>query len=171
MTRSMRAVVPAGMLAVVLGGCGMLGLGGVVEPPRFEQAPGRNAELVLHGPSQQRPLGSAGIRLWARVENPNAFGFTLAAVEGDLLVEDVRLAGLHFPLGVPLQARRDTIIPLEITVGLNEIPGLANLALRLVTGSAVPYRLDGTVAVEAGPLGQPRFGPSTWLTGTLDVRR
>jgi hypothetical protein len=31
--------------------------------------------------------------------------------------------------------------------------------------------MDGRVAVDAGPLGRPNFGPMTLVRGDLDVRR
>jgi len=34
----------------------------------------------------------------------------------------------------------------------------------------IAFRLDGTVSIDAGPLGQPSFGPSTWLRGDLATR-
>src|SRR5205809_1047650 len=40
---------------------------------------------------------------------------------------------------------------------------------RALAGEAIPFRLDGTVSIDAGPLGQPSFGPSTWLRGDLDI--
>jgi CheY-like chemotaxis protein len=50
-------------------------------------------------------------------------------------------------------------------------PGLADVASRLLTRSSVAYQLDGTVTVDAGVLGQPKFGPSTLLRGDVAVRR
>jgi hypothetical protein len=157
--------------AVGFGACAGLGLGDVVQAPRFTVAEGRTAELRLVGPSVQNPLGGAAIRLWTRVENPNAFGLALAALQGTLALEGTRAANVDFPLGVPLLARADTVIPLDITIGFSDLPGLADVAARLVTRSTVAYQLDGTVTVDAGALGQPKFGPSTLLRGDLVVRR
>lgn len=157
--------------AAVLGGCAGLGLGNVIQPPRFSVADSRQAELRLLGPSIGRPLGGASIRLWARVENPNVLGLTLTAVQGALALEGTKAADVDFPLGIPLLAGQDTVIPLDINVSFSDLPGLADVARRLLTRSSINYRLDGTVAVNAGPLGQPRFGPSTLLDGTLTVRR
>jgi hypothetical protein len=157
--------------AAVIAGCAGLGLADVIQPPRFSVADGRQAELRLLGPSSSRPLGGAAIRLWARVENPNALGLSLTAVQGALALEGTKAADVDFPLGVPLLAGQDTVIPLDINVSFSDLPGLADVAARLVTRSSVNYQLDGTVTVNAGPLGNPRFGPSTLLNGTLAIRR
>jgi hypothetical protein len=146
-------------------------LGNVIQPPRFSVVSGRQAELRLVGPSLQNPMGGAAIRIWARVENPNGLGLTLAALRGNLFLEDTRAAAVDFPMGVPLVAGQDTIIPLDISIRFSDIPGLADVATRLLTRSALTYRLDGTVTVDAGLLGQPSFGPQTWLRGQVDVTR
>jgi hypothetical protein len=157
--------------AAIVSGCAGLGLGDVIQPPRFSVASGTQAELRLVGPSAGRPLGGAAVRLWARVENPNSFGLSLAALRGDLALEGTRAADVDFPLGLPLTAGQDTVIPLDINISFSDLPGLADVAARLVTRNSVGYRLDGTVTVNAGPLGNPSFGPSTLLDGTLSVRR
>ena len=146
-------------------------LGQVIQPPRLSMASGRQAQLRLIGPSVQNPLGGAAIRIWARVENPNPVGFTLAGLTGDLFLEDTRAAAVDFPLGVPLVARQDTVIPLDISLRWSDLPGLAQMATRLLTRSTIAYRLDGTLRLDAGALGQPSFGPTTWLRGDLPIYR
>ncbi len=142
-----------------------------VQAPRFAVSEGRRSELRLLGPSAERPLGGAAIRIWSRVENPNDFGLTLTDVEGDLLLEGTRAATVDLPLGLPLRARQDSIIPLDLVVRFDDLPGLADAAIRFATRRSVAYRLDGRFGVDAGPLGRPTFGPTTLLTGELDVRR
>jgi hypothetical protein len=156
--------------AVLISSCAAL-LGTVIEPPRFSHAPEQASEIRLAGPSTQSPLGGATVRLWARVENPNSFGFTLASMAGSLFLEGVRAAGVDLPLGLPLRAGQDTIIPIDVTVQFSDLPGLADVALRAFAGQPLAYRLDGTVGVNAGALGQPTFGPSTLLQGHLETRR
>ena len=80
------------------------------------------------------------------------------------------MAEVDLPLGLPLPAARDTVIPLDIRFGLPALSSLGALGEALLSRSAVSYRLDGTVAVDAGALGEPTFGPRTWLTGDLVVR-
>jgi hypothetical protein len=131
----------------------------------------RPAELRLLGPSAERPMGGIAIRLWARVENPNAVGFTLSRFVGDLHLEDTRSASVDFPLGIPLPASADTIVPFDLSLSLSDVPALADIVTRGLTRNSVAYRLSGTVAVDAGVLGQPSFGPSTWLAGDMRVFR
>src|SRR3954471_20979653 len=88
-------------------------LGSLVQPPHFEQAPGQRAEIRLLGPAGGRPLGGAGVRLWAKVSNPNAFGLTLGTLKGTLYLEDSRAADAEFPLGLPLAARQEAVVPID----------------------------------------------------------
>lgn len=172
MRARLRAVLVAGVLgSTVTGGCAQLGLGQVIEPPRFEQAPGREAELRLVPPSAGRPLGGATLRIWARVENPNTFGLTLAALRGNLLLEGAQAAEVDFPLGLPLGARGEAVVPLDVNISFADVPGLVDAAQRILTQNRVGYRLDGLVTVDAAPFGQPSFGPRTWLQGETRVVR
>ncbi len=154
---------------VLLSGCATLGQ--VVQPPTFRVADDRPEELRLLGPSTSRPLGGAAIRLYARVSNPNPLGITLSTLRGGLLLEGQQAAQVDFPLGVPLQPGQEALVPLEISVSFADIPGLANTLSRAVTGSPLRYRLDGSVGVDAGLLGQPTFGPMTLLQGDVRVTR
>ena len=136
----------------------------VVQAPQFSAASGRQAELRL-------TTGGATVRIWTNVRNPNAFGFTLARLAGSLFLENSRAANVDLPLGLPLVAQRDTVIPIDVTIRFSDIPGLADVASRLLTRSSVGYRLDGTVTVDAGLLGQPSFGPNTLVRGDVRVFR
>jgi hypothetical protein len=156
---------------LVLSSCATLGLGDVIQPPRLSAVDGREAELRLAPPTSNRPLGGATIRIWTRVENPNTFGLTLAALAGNLFLENTRAADVQFPLGLPLTARADTIIPIDISISFADVPGMMGVAERILTQNRVAYRLDGTLSVDAGPFGQPSFGPTTWLRGDSRVLR
>lgn len=156
------------ILLALLAGCATLGQ--AIVPPTFEVARDRAAELRLLAPSMERPLGGAAVRLWARVENPNPLGLTLTRLTGELALQGARAAEVDFPLGVPLPAGGDALVPLDIVVGLADVPGLADAARRAATGQPIGYRLDGRFTVDAGVLGQPSFGPETLLTGELVVR-
>jgi len=142
-----------------------------LQPPAFAVEPGRASELRLLGPSAERPLGGAAVRIWSRVSNPNALSLTLTNVEGDLLLGGARAAGVNLPLGLPLRANQDTVIPIDVTIDFSQVPALADAALKFLTERKVDYRLDGKFGVDAGPLGRPTFGPTTLLQGQLDVRR
>lgn len=144
-------------------------LGALVQPPRFEEAPGQPAEIRLLPPGSAGPLGGAGVRLWAKVTNPNAFGFTLATLQGTLFLEDSRAAIADFPLGLPLGGRSETVIPIDFSLSFSDIPGLANVIRQAVGRQPIDYRFDGTIGVDAGRFGQPEFGPMTLLRG--EIRR
>lgn len=161
------AAVP---LAALCAACASIGaLGRVVQPPRFEQAPDRAAEIRLQSPSVDQPLGGAGVRIWAKVLNPNPFGFTLSTIKGTLLLEGTRAATGDFPLGLPLTAGQESVVPLDLAISFADLPGLANVIRRAATGQPLLYQFDGTVGVDAGRLGQPTFGPMMLMRGELRV--
>lgn len=157
----------AGLLGVALAACATFG---PIAPLRFSEAEDRSSELRILAPSAQHPLGGAAVRLWARVENPNGFGVTLTEVEGDLKIADADAIAVDFPLGLPLEAMQDTVIPLDVSIGFDDLPRLGTVARAAVAGRSLPYRLDGSFAVAAGPFGEPRFGPWTLLEGEIRVR-
>jgi len=148
------------LLTMTAAGCAQLNqLGGIVQPPHFEQVPDRPAEVRVLG------ANGASVRLWTRVSNPNPFGLTLGTLKGTLYLEDTRAADADFPLGLPLGARGEDVIPIDISIRFSDLPGLSSVARRLLARQSVGYRLDGTIGVEAGRLGQPVFGPMTLLRG------
>jgi hypothetical protein len=149
-------------------GCASLdGLRAFVQPPRFEQADNRRSEIRLVGPSRDAPTGGASVRLWTRVSNPNAFGLTLGTLRGTLHLEGSRAATVDFPLGLPLQARGESDVPIDILVSFQDIPGLSQAITRAVSRQPIEYELEGTVSVSAGALGEPVFGPMTLLRGEI----
>jgi Late embryogenesis abundant protein len=158
--------VLAGVLLFALQGCaaGLGQLGALVQPPRFEQVQDRPAEIRMAG------LNGAGVRLWTRVSNPNPFGLTLGTLKGTLFLDESRAADADFPLGLPLGANGESVIPIDISISFSDLPGLSGVARRIVARQPVAYRLDGTIGVEAGRLGQPVFGPMTLLRGDTIVR-
>lgn len=153
-------------------GCASLGgLSSIIQPPRFEQAEGQPAQLRILGPSRAMPVGGAGVRLWLKVTNPNAFGFTLSTINAALSLEGSRAADADFPLGLPLSARQESVIPLDLSISFADLPGLASALRRLAVGGSVPYELEGTVGVDAGRLGTPTFGPMLLTRGEMRVVR
>jgi hypothetical protein len=169
----MKIRIAAGFAAVtlVLAGCATLGGLAGIQPPGFDVAQGRQAELRVLGPGLDRPLGGASVRLWAHITNPNAFGITLAAIDGTFSLQDQRAAVVDFPLGLPLAAAADTVIPIDLSISFTDVPRLAEVLLRGMDRSMVDYRLDGNLRVDAGMLGQPTFGPMRLLSGELQLRR
>jgi hypothetical protein len=152
--------------STVLAGCATLG-GLSLMAPQFRVATEHQSQLRLQAPSGQQPLGGAALRLFVEVENPNPIGLTLATLAGDLFLEGTRAAAVDLPLGLPLRAGERTVVPIDILVSFQELPGLAEAAMRAVTGAPLNYRLDGLVGVDAGPLGQPSFGPMTIVQGEV----
>jgi hypothetical protein len=151
---------------LVLQGCaGALGnLSALVQPPRFQQVPGRQAEIRILG------LDGAGVRIWTRVTNPNTFGVRLGTLRGTLFLEDSRAADAEFPLGLDLGAGADSELPIDITVSFRDLPGLGGVARKVLARQAVPYRLEGTIGVDAGRIGRDMlFGPMTLLSGEAVV--
>jgi hypothetical protein len=154
----------------LLSGCATLAQLGI-QAPQFSVDNSQQPQFRLVGPSFGHPQGGAALRLYARVRNPNPIGLTLARLAGGLQLEGRNAAQVDFPLGVPLQANGDVLVPLDITVNFNDIPGLADVILRAATGQSIRYALNGTVGVDAGVLGQPTFGPMNLLSGSARVTR
>ena len=162
-----RLILAVAFAWLAAGCAGLESLRGLVQAPRFEQVPGRPAEVRLLGPSGAQPLGGAGVRLWARVSNPNPFGLRLGTLRGTLHIEESRAADVDFPLGLPLRASEEAEIPIDLSVSFSDLPGLADVIRRGVNREPLAYALEGTVGVDAGQLGQPTFGPMTLLRGEM----
>ena len=159
-------------LALVLPACGQLAtLGRIIQPPTFEQADGQPAEIRLMGPSRSLPAGGAGVRIWLEVSNPNPFGFTLRTLNATLALEGSHAATGDFPLGLPLAARQESVVPLDLSISFADLPGLGGVVRQVAAGGAIDYELDGTVGVDAGPFGTPTFGPMRLVTGELRLVR
>jgi hypothetical protein len=165
----MRKIAPLVIVTVLVVsfGCSALSELGVVKPPRVTQAEGRPAELRLHGPSSTSRIGGATVRLWAQVENPNPFGVLLDRLDGTFFLEDARAARVDFPFGLELGARDEAVVPLDLTLDFDDLSTLADVLRGAIDDREVGYRLEGTIGVDAGPLGDLTFGPTDWLEGEL----
>jgi hypothetical protein len=156
------------VLLVASSACATLeGLRQLVQPPRFQQVQDQPAEVRFEPPSPRRPLGGAVIRIYTEVTNPNPFGLTLGTLDGTLFLDETRAASAAFPLGLPLGAGQQSIVPLDLSINFSDLPGLADVVRRATRRESVEYRLDGTIGVDAGRLGQPVFGPMTLVRGDL----
>jgi hypothetical protein len=155
--------------AVLLGSCAGLGLGSFIQPPTFRSVDGRGSEVRLRGPTASSPLGGATLRIWTRVQNPNAFGLNLAGLAGDLFLDEARAAAVDLPMGLPLAASADTVIPVDIAVDFEDIPRIADVLRNALVGGSIAYRVDGTVGVESQTLGYHEFGPGTVVSGEARV--
>src|SRR4051795_10020511 len=109
-----RAALLAGLLPL-LSGCATLAQLGI-QAPQFTVDGSQQPQLRLVGPSFGHPQGGAALRLYARVRNPNPIGITLARLAGGLQLEGRSAAQVDFPLGVPLRAASESVVPLDITV-------------------------------------------------------
>lgn len=157
-------------VALVLTSSACASLGGLrqlVQAPRFVQASGRPAEVRIQAPTSSRPLGGATIRIYTEVSNPNPFGLTLGTLDGTLFLDDNRAATAEFPLGLPLAAGERSVVPLDLAVSFADLPELVEVVRRAARRESVAFRLDGTIGVDAGRLGQPVFGPMTLMRGDL----
>ena len=171
-SRAVHCVTLSLSSAILLSGCATLGaLRNLVQPPRFAQVPDRPAEIRVLQPSRGQPLGGAGVRVWTSVINPNAFGVTISTLDTTLLVEGRRAASGNFPLGLPLSARQESVIPIDLEVDFADLPAVATAIRRASSGGSVMYQLDGTIGVDAGALGQPVFGPMRLVSGELRTGR
>lgn len=159
------------VLLAGMAGCATLDrLRAFVQPPRFEEADDQRPEIRLVAPDASQPLGGAVVRIWTKVTNPNAFGITLGTLSGTLHLEGNRAASADFPLGLPLTAGQEHVIPIDLTISFSDLPGLADTIRRAARNETIAYTLDGTIGVDAGALGQPVFGPMTLVRGDLRVR-
>jgi hypothetical protein len=161
-----RLVLASLLILATSWGCAELNqLGALIQPPHFEQVPGRPAEVRLNG------LDGAAVRIWTRVTNPNAFGVRLGTLKGTLFLEDSHAADAEFPLGLDLGARGESDLPIDISVSFRDLPGLGGAARRILARQPVGYRLDGTVGVDAGRTGREMlFGPMTLVSGQTTVQ-
>lgn len=168
----MKYILQIGALMGLLAAAGCATLGGIgLLPPTFELSNDQASELRLVGPSLERPVGGAILRLNAVIGNPNPVGVTLVTLAGRLQLEGRDAADVELPLGLPLQAGESSVVPLDISISFANLPLLAEALPRAVNEGSVDYTLRGTVGVDAGMLGQPTFGPMTFFEGTVAARR
>jgi hypothetical protein len=105
------------------------------------------------------------------VTNPNAFGVTLSTLETTLMLDDRPAATSDFPLGLPLGASQDSVIPLDLSIDFTDVPGLADVIRSAAAGRSVEYELVGTVGLDAGSFGRPTFGPMALAHGEVGLSR
>jgi hypothetical protein len=159
------------ILALVAGCAGLTQLAQLVQAPRFAQADNQPAELRFLSPSLSMPAGGAGVRIWVEVTNPNPFGFTLSTINATLALENSRAATGDFPLGLPLTAGQQSVVPLDLSFSFADLPGLAGVLRQMAIGGEVDYELEGIVGVDAGRFGTPTFGPMLLTRGEVRIVR
>ena len=162
-------IAACALAGTVLTGCAELNkLASLVQAPQFEQAPDHRAEIRMTGAGSGLPIGGAGVRLWARVTNPNPFSLTLGTLKGTLFLEDARAADVDFPLGLPLAAGGETTVPIDLSVSFANLPGLADSIRRAISRQPLRTGSKEPLGLMPGDSGNPVFGPLTLLRG--DVR-
>lgn len=150
----------AALLAGGLSGCvpGLQGGLPMVQVPTFKTENLRLSGLEL-------PFGGQGAVLLSTdlvVNNPNAFGLSLEQVSIDVILNGQKVTDLS-ARDIRIAAGGTSVTPTQVRVPLN-LNGAAEL-LNIARGGRVPYRLDGTFTVDAGPFGKPTFGPMTLNQG------
>jgi hypothetical protein len=112
--------------------------------------------------------GSALFRLALVANNPNPFALKLAALEGDLFLQDVRAAAVSFRGGLDLPASGSARLVVDVRVPLTAAPALLETLGAALGGGQVRYRVDSSVAVDVLGTTQsfPRF---TLVEGRLDA--
>lgn len=158
---AMRAVVLAAIISSTGCAAALQSLQGLIQPPRFEQDDQSRSEIHLRGTT------GAAVRIWTRVSNPNSFGVTLGTLQGTLNLEGARAATVDFPLGLPMQAQSEEVVPIDISVDFRDVPGLGQAITRAIARQPIEFEIEGTIGVSAGPLGMQTLGPMTWLRGEL----
>ena len=138
-----------------------------MQAPKFEEAPGQRAEIRLHGPTLSEPLGGAGVRLCTQCRIRMRSASRSAPCAARCNIENSRAADVDFPLGLPLRAGEQTVVPIDLSISFSDLPGLANVLRRAANRQPLAYHLEGTIGVDAGQLGQPVFGPMTLLRGEM----
>jgi LEA14-like dessication related protein len=143
-------------------GCSALeGLRSLIEPPQFEQDDQQPSQIRLNGTT------GASVRIWARVSNPNAFGLTLGTLRGTLHLEGSRAAAVDFPFGLPLPARGEEVVPIDISVNFRDLPSVGQAITRALSRQPIEYEIEGMIGVSAGGFGEQTLGPMTVLRGEL----
>src|SRR5690606_13499851 len=101
-----------------------------------------------------------------RAENPNPFAIKLAALDGDLFLQDARVAAISFRGGIDLPAAGGAPLLLDIKVPLGAAPALLDSIAALVGGGDVGYRVESAVGIELLGTVQ-RFPRFTLAQGTV----
>lgn len=124
-----RALAVGSLMATALGTGACWGLARVlgVEAPRLETAPERESVLTLDAASLLTGRPRATLRIWTRITNPNDFALTLSTLRGSVFLEDNEMAEVDLPLGLPLLAARDTVIPIDVGFGMPALSSLGAL--------------------------------------------
>lgn len=112
--------------------------------------------------------GSASFRLALNASNPNPFALRLAALDGDLFLQEVRAATVSFRGGLELPANGSSRLLVDVTVPLAAAPTLLEAMSSVLGGGQLRYRVESAVAVDVLGTTQ-RFPRFTLVEGRLDA--
>lgn len=158
---ALKAVLLAALMSSAVACTALQSLQAFIQPPRFDQDTHNRSQIRLRGTT------GASVRIWTRVANPNAFALTLGTLRGTLHLEGSRAATVDFPFGLPLQARSDDVVPIDLSIDFQDLPGLGQALARAIARQPISFEIEGTIGVSAGRLGMQTLGPMTWLRGEL----
>ena len=111
--------------------------GAIIQPPRFEQRPRSTCRGSTSRASKRRRRPTVDAS--HQSESVRAAARHLQERHASIL-EDSRAADADFPLGLPLAAGGDSVIPIDISISFSDLPRLGVSAQRLLARQAVPYR-------------------------------
>ena len=118
-----------------------------VERPTFRPLPESLTLVQLDPPGVGS--GTATFRLEVEVGNPNTFALALSNLDFTLFLDGKRAAQGSSSEEVDLPPMGMRRLTLNVTVPLDEAPGVLGDMARLVTGEPIPYRLEGAATVGA----------------------
>jgi hypothetical protein len=154
---------------VIIGSALVLGLvgcvGNLVQTPKFEM---REAGLLrLNPPGLTGIAPEAVIRVVLEARNPNPIDLGLTEMKFDLFLDGKKVAAGGTP-GFNMKANAvPSNVPVDVSIPID--PSSLQSMFKIVTGSKVVYRLEGSFAVDAGALGKPRFGPVVLAQGSYQA--
>lgn len=118
----------------------------VLTPPRFALAP-EGATLLRVDPPGIGD-GRAVMRLRLRATNDNPVGVRLAQLDGTVYLDGTRAADARFQGGVSLPARGTGELTLDVSIPLQEAPGLLPSVATLVAGGDAEVLVEAEVGLE-----------------------
>ncbi len=141
----------------------------MLSAPTFRLDPNGSGFLRIDPPGVGD--GSAVFRLVLVAENPNPFALRLASVDGDLFMQEVRVARAQFRGDLELPPQGSSRLVMDVGVPLTAAPALLESLANVLGGGELRYRVEAGVGVDVLGTVQrfPRFtlvegGLSTGLT-------
>lgn len=131
-----RAAFGAAALALLFAGCE--GLPTKPLPPKVELA---GVRVVNLAPADLR------LAVTLRIDNPNAFALDVAAIDAEIGVNGVKLAGATLPEPVSIAASAITPVQLELR---SRVKDLAQALQRADGSGRMPYEITGTAVLGNG---------------------